>query len=160
MVEQEHGAGGVGLQALRFDMGFEVDDDAFVACPSRSQCTALEASGRAVTFDPRRRRPLGVVTIDPRAKNDASSAFACPSTKQCTATGADDFTEVTFDPRSPRTPTWFTIAQAVGGLVGVACPSVTQCTGVDAQGEEVTCDPRARCLPSWIVDGQARSRSR
>lgn len=122
-----------------------------VACPSRSQCTALDASGRAVTFDPRRRRPLGVVTIDPRAKNDASSAFACPSTKQCTATGADDFTEVTFDPRSPRTPTWFTIAQAVGGLVGVACPSVTQCTGVDAQGEEVTCDPRARCLPRWVT---------
>jgi hypothetical protein len=122
-----------------------------VACPSRSQCTALDASGRAVTFDPRRRRPLGLVTIDPRAKNDASSAFACPSTKQCTATGADDFTEVTFDPPSPRTPTWFTIAQAVGGLVGIACPSVTQCTGVDAQGEEVTCDPRARCLPRWVT---------
>jgi hypothetical protein len=31
VVEQEHGAGGVGLQAVRFDMGLEVDDDAFVA---------------------------------------------------------------------------------------------------------------------------------
>ena len=31
VVEEEHGAGGVGLQALRFDVGLEVDDDAFVA---------------------------------------------------------------------------------------------------------------------------------
>lgn len=31
MVEQQHGAGGVGLQAVRFDVGLEVDDDAFVA---------------------------------------------------------------------------------------------------------------------------------
>ncbi len=31
MIEQEHGAGGVGLQALRFDVRFEVNDDAFVA---------------------------------------------------------------------------------------------------------------------------------
>ena len=41
MVEEEHGAGGVGLQALRFDVGLEVDDDAFVA---EADAEVLQAS--------------------------------------------------------------------------------------------------------------------
>ena len=41
VVEEQHRAGGVGLQALRFDVGLEVDDDAFVA---EADAEVLQAS--------------------------------------------------------------------------------------------------------------------
>jgi hypothetical protein len=41
VVEQQHRAGGAGLQAFRFDVGLEVDDDAFVA---DADAEALQAS--------------------------------------------------------------------------------------------------------------------
>jgi hypothetical protein len=118
-----------------------------VACPSTSQCTAVEWDyreppyvGRQVTFDPE----TGLVITAPTTIDDGGTmkAVACPSTSQCTAVDYDG-NEVTFDPTSPGTPTKATIGTAI--LQGVACPSTSQCTAVYATGNgggsEVTFDP-------------------
>ena len=126
-----------------------------VACPSTSQCTAVEWDyleppyvGRQVTFDPE----TGLVITAPTTIDDnggTMKAVACPSTSQCTAV---DYVgnEVTFDPNSPGTPTTTTIGTAI--LQGVACPSTSQCTAVYATrnggGNEVTFDPNSPGTPT------------
>ena len=125
-----------------------------VACPSTSQCTAVEYDyleppyvARQVTFDP----ATGLVITPPTTIDDGGTmkSVACPSTSQCTAV---DYVgnEVTFDPTSPGTPTTATVGTAI--LQGVACPSISQCTAVYAGdsggGNEVTFDPTSPGTPT------------
>ena len=112
-----------------------------VACPSTSQCTAVDHDGQQVTFDPVAPGTPTPTTID---STNILAAVVCPSTGQCTAVDYDG-QQVTFDPTSPGTPTPTTI-ETVGGegewLLGVACPSTSQCTAVDYVGQQqVTFDP-------------------
>jgi hypothetical protein len=114
-----------------------------VACPSVSQCTAVDIYGYEVTFDPGSPGTPTPTMID----ESYPDSLACPSATQCTA--VDELGgEVTFDPASPGSPTPVTIDSidagertATNGLVDVACPSVSQCTAVDSGGYEVTFNP-------------------
>src|SRR5207237_836739 len=72
-----------------------------VACPSTSQCTAVDGYGREVTFDPNNPGRATPTTIDGPY---ALYAVACPSTSQCTAVDAQGGA-VTFDPKKPGSPT-------------------------------------------------------
>lgn len=103
-----------------------------VACPSTVQCTAVDARGQELTFDPASPGTPKPTTIDGISY---LTAVACPSTSQCTA--VDDFGyQVTFDPSSPGTPTRTVLDEngdnEYGGedLTAVACPSVALCVVV------------------------------
>lgn len=119
-----------------------------VACPSSSQCTAVDVSGQEVTFEPA--SPGGAVahTLEPAGLPVGGAgvgyikiSVACPSRSQCTAVDGRGG-EVTFDPLAPGFPVVHAVDTA--GLNGVACASASQCTAVDASGREVTFDPLAR----------------
>lgn len=115
-----------------------------VACPSASQCTAIDATGREVTFDPTSSAIPDPVAIDPPA---SPTAVACPSVTQCTL--VDRFgQEVTFDPSDPGSPT----AAAIGvgatfDAPSIACPAVSQCTVVGSTNA-VTFDPASPGIPT------------
>lgn len=125
-----------------------------LACPSTTQCTALDAAGyespsgfhgAEVTYDPGSPRPTFAVPL-PIITNSveggqATQQIACPSTSQCTAVG-DDGQEVTFNPHSPGNPTAFAVTRRLPYSGMIACPSVTQCTVVSAN-RAVTFNPRA-----------------
>src|SRR5437588_8146073 len=69
-----------------------------VACPSTSQCTAVDFGvGQQVTFDPGGPVSPAPTTID---SGNTLSSVACPAANQCTAV---DYVgqEVTFDPAAP-----------------------------------------------------------
>jgi hypothetical protein len=113
-----------------------------VACPSLSQCTAVDGRGAEVTFNPASPGTPTPVTIDSGAK---LLGVACPSSSQCTAVDSIG-AEVTFNPTAPGTPTPVKVDSG-GGLFAVACPTSSQCTAVGGTGTpapvEVTFNPTA-----------------
>jgi hypothetical protein len=114
-----------------------------VACPSASQCTAVDAAGREVTFN-----PASPGTPTPAAVDSGKALFgiACPTTAQCTA--GDSFgREVTFNPLAPGTPTLTVVASSYYYLNAIACPSTTQCTAVNDDGQQVTFNPQSQGSP-------------
>jgi hypothetical protein len=117
-----------------------------VACPSITQCTAVDGNGQEVTFDPSSPGTPTPITID----SGVLHSVACPSSTQCTAVDYYNGWEVTFDPSSPGTPTPITIDSG-NYLTSVACPSITQCTAVDGNGSEVTFDPSSPGTPTPIT---------
>jgi hypothetical protein len=140
----------------------------YVACPALTQCTAVDGSGHAVTFNPQSPGSPQPVLIDPAQSEPAGapetgtflSGIACPSQTECVA--IDDFAgEITFNPQSPGSA----VRARVDGidfeqdyleLKGVACPSITQCTVVDEQGNEVTFNPQSPGTPTpTTIDGVA-----
>ena len=113
-----------------------------MACPTATQCTAGDASGREVTFDPTSTTPnTDAVTVDPGQVVYGVACPSRPSAPRSTTVGR----EVTFDPTS-STPNSTPEGRSTCGqqLDGVACPSTTQCTAVDDSGGEVTFDPTSR----------------
>jgi hypothetical protein len=139
-----------------------------LACPSVSQCTGVEAgekAGQEVTFDPTTPGNWTPATVDPPVVLEIWNAFtlrtekfdsrivglACPSVSRCTAVDSAS-REVTFDPAAPGTPTPILVDKPPqfcgehcpeGYVTGVACPSVSRCTAVDAHDQAVTFDPSA-----------------
>jgi hypothetical protein len=107
-----------------------------VTCPSTAQCTAVDESGRAVTFNPASPGSPTPTTIDSGGNLES---VACSSTAQCTAVD-ESGQMVTFDPTAPGTPTPIVIDSG-RALTSVTCPSTAQCTAVDASGRELTFDP-------------------
>jgi PASTA domain len=117
-----------------------------LACPSTSQCTAVDGVGDEVTFDPGSRSAGTRVTID----SDGLLAVACSSRTECTAVDAAG-RQVTFDPAAPGSPTPTTIDTQpdAGGFVAIACPATDQCTAVNQySGSEVTFDPTSPTSPT------------
>jgi hypothetical protein len=125
-----------------------------VACPSATQCTAVNGTpadhvnpgitpGQEVTFNPTAPGTPTPVTIDSGA---FLGAVACPSVTECVAV-ASFGGRLTFNPTSPGTPT----PVATGsGVFALACPSVTQCTGVGPTGYEVTFDPTSSTVQAAV----------
>jgi hypothetical protein len=109
-----------------------------VACPSASQCTAIDGAGREVSFNPTAPGTPSPTTID---GSEVLVTVACPSLSQCTAI---DLTgrALTFNPAAPGTPVSTMIE--VGHL---ACPSVSRCTAVAGHGE-VIFNPTAPGTPA------------
>jgi hypothetical protein len=117
-----------------------------VACPTLSQCTAVDLDGGEVTFNPN--GPGSPI----RNSIDGSNLLfgvACPTASQCTAV---DFygNEVTFNPLRTGHPKPVRI-DGTYNLNAVACPSASQCTAVAGAragsgqanpGQEVTFNPR------------------
>lgn len=101
-----------------------------ITCASVRQCTVVVSDGLAVTFDPKtgRRSRGGVMSLAPGRD---FTGLSCPSVRWCTAVGPG--IAVTFDPRSPGSPTAQPIVGA-SGLAGVACPSPSLCVTVDDTG--------------------------
>jgi len=110
-----------------------------VACPSPTQCTAVDYNGSEVTFDPRfPRSPRPPVELDPY---DLSS-LSCPSAHQCTAIGGTSGNAITFDPHAPGAAITAAADPSTDvGLDDVSCSSRRQCTLIDGDGREVTFDP-------------------
>jgi hypothetical protein len=132
--------------------GTFIGDIASVACPSASQCTAVDEYGQEVTYNPAAPGTPAPATIDP---GNGLVAVACPSTAQCTAV---DYVgnQVTFNPTAPGTATPTTIDGTDTLSGGVACPSVTQCTAADASGRVVTFNPTAPASPTTTsIDTEA-----
>jgi hypothetical protein len=117
-----------------------------VACPSTSQCTAIDTLGREVTFNPAapgNPTPTVISTVQ-------VSDVACPSVSQCTAVSSNPAGgpsyETTFNPASPGTPSPVSIDSS-NGIISLACPSATQCTG-GGPGVEVTFNPASPDKPT------------
>jgi hypothetical protein len=124
-----------------------------VACPSASQCTALDSptqpggATREVTFNPRSPYVQAPVRIDDSASPGVANPLSCPAVTQCTAVDQAG-SETTFNPESPATPAQVPISGASGTnlyFVAVSCPSTSQCTAVGNVGgffaREVTFNP-------------------
>jgi hypothetical protein len=126
-----------------------------VACPSASQCTAVDNVGNEVTFDPISTTPNNIpLTVD--AGHDLLGV-ACPSASQCTA--VDNYgDQVTFDPMSSTPNSNPSTVDNGDSFTGVACPSVSQCTAVGYYGNEVTFDPMAPTPNSTPFDGRWQRR--
>jgi hypothetical protein len=99
-----------------------------IACPSGSQCTAVDQQGRELTFNPIAVAHVAAVQID----DAALTRVACPSVLRCTAVDAHG-REVTFNPIAPGAPIPTPVPGA-GPLNSVACVSVRSCVLVDALG--------------------------
>jgi hypothetical protein len=116
-----------------------VDDPSGVlACPSVSECEALDfpgSAGREITFNPRTSR----VTSRTSELLAYDTTGACPSVVQCTLVDGNG-TELTFDPLHPHRLKQFLINDG-DVFFGFACPSTTECVGADYDGE-VTFDPQ------------------
>lgn len=107
-----------------------------VACPTASQCTAVDFSGLQVTFDPGSPQAWSSYAVQAFQED---SAIACPTVSQCTSVGAGG-REVTFDPDVAGG----SMPDVIDGprqLEAVACPSVSQCTAVDEDGRALNFDP-------------------
>jgi hypothetical protein len=127
--------------------GTELDG---IACPSITQCTALDAHGREMTFNPASPGTPAQNKID--SDSGELESVACPSTTQCTAVDWSG-REVTFNPTSPGTPSPVTIDAGIP-LWDIACPSTTQCTAVGDNGYELTFNPASPGTPPRItIDG-------
>ena len=126
-----------------------------MACPSVSQCTAVDSGGREVTFNPTAPGTPTPTTIDPGG--NGLTGVACPSASQCTAVDGVRG-QVTFNPTAPGTPTPTPIDS--NGATGVACPSASQCTVIDPGGGQVTFNPTAPGTPTPTTidpDGDLRA---
>ncbi|MDE3134143.1 MAG: hypothetical protein KGL15_08770 [Acidobacteriota bacterium] len=135
-----------------------------IACPKRTQCTAVATqtsdcgvcSARRRTaeltfnpYSPSRRYPFGArgVKID----QAAGAGPACPSGRECTVVD-ERGREVTFDPLRPRTRSVH--VESAAALTSVGCASARQCTAVGNKGTEVTFVPRTGALiTSRQIDG-------
>ena len=97
---------------------------AAVACPSSTQCTAIDNNGQQVTFDPTSPGTPTPTAID---TGHSLAAVACPSSTQCTAVDVTG-QQVTFDPANPGTPTPTTIdtGNALTGVIAVRKRSPSQ----------------------------------
>lgn len=119
-----------------------------IACPSISQCTAIDDAGREVTFDPTAPNDATPVAVGGGGipQDPLLQAVACPSVSQCT-TLQQLGREVTFDPTDPGSPTPTPVpggtSESGAWLSFVACPSSAQCTATRGDGPEVTFAPTA-----------------
>jgi hypothetical protein len=148
-------SGGVGGNEVSFDPGDPGNPTAVaidwneemtsVACPSTTQCTAVDAVGREITFDPESLGSPTPTTIDNGADLESVS---CPSTTQCTTVGvspSDEIYETTFNPQNPGSP--IPALLPVGDAV--SCPTTDQCTAVSGP-KEVTFDPTSPGTPTAV----------
>jgi hypothetical protein len=99
-----------------------------VACPSSSQCTAVDDTGGEVTFGPSLLNPVPVI-IDGFS---FLSSVACPSASFCVVVDVNG-NEVEGDPTVASSFTVVPIAGA-NSLRSVSCSSSSRCVAVDVTG--------------------------
>ena len=111
-----------------------------IACPSGSQCTAVDGDGQQVTFNPSSPSHPTPMVVDPGGR---LTGVACPraasAPPSATLAGGDvrsDFAWHT-DPQDHR----YSRRASRKQLLAVACPTTTQCTAIDNSVQEVTFNP-------------------
>ncbi len=113
-----------------------------VACPSTSECVAVDVNGGEETFNPSAPAPNAPVNID----SFEPLSVACLSTTSCVAVDVAG-QEVTFNPQAPASSARATTVDpgtmSPNVLTSVSCPpnpppSTMPCTAVDAAGNVVT----------------------
>lgn len=124
-----------------------------IACPSTAQCTAIQSGvplngapagqPQLITFDPLTPATESAVTV-----LGLGFAIECPSVSECVATAplclsssCEQGATVTFDPESDETPK--IVDRSEDYYQSLACSSVSQCTALDQNGDEVTFDPNS-----------------
>jgi hypothetical protein len=122
-----------------------------VSCPTVSQCTGVDPTGKEVTFNPT--SPLPPKSVKVEFGGNALTRVSCPSASQCTAVDLVGSSAVSFNPNSPGSPA--RLALNVLAPQVLACPSVNQCTVV-GDVQEVTFNPNSPGTLSPVVfDGRA-----
>jgi hypothetical protein len=123
-----------------------------LACPTRSQCTAVMAQktvfchcagSDAVTFDPA--RPTARSAPGIKIDTIRISGLACAGARECVTVDLGG-REVTFNPARPRASSVH--SESAGALSAIACPSATQCTAISTAGTAVTFTPGTGALIS------------
>ena len=110
-----------------------------VACPSTTECVAVDVNGGEETFNPAAPAPNAPVSID----SFEPLSVACLSTTSCVAVDVSG-REVTFNPQAPASSARATLIDpsqtSAHVLTSVSCPpgQSTTCTAVDSVGNEVT----------------------
>ncbi len=139
---------------LQFSAPVTLDDDggsaqlSSIACPSSTQCTALDGIGQETTFNPN--APGAFTTHYLDAGADLIDV-ACPTVGECVvidgaAKGSQAGDELTFAPSGPGAPVAHSIDTAQ--LTGLACPGANQCVAIDVAGNEVSFNPENLTSPA------------
>jgi hypothetical protein len=122
-----------------------------IACPSSAQCTALEVNltrgpGTEITFDPG--HPDHPTTHVLPVPAEDVTGFSCPSTTVCAAVTAS--AAFAFNPQAPSAFASIPVPGAVGGnpaavsgygLLSLSCPTTTQCSALDYDGDVFAFSP-------------------
>ena len=108
------------------------DDLSEVACPSTTQCTALDFGRREITFDPDSPAKRKVAAIAP----SAAGALSCPSVHQCTSVAGAS--AVTFDPTSSVIPSPSILSKYHMDAWAISCPSASRCVVAGFYADEFT----------------------
>jgi hypothetical protein len=108
-----------------------------LACPSATQCTAVDDDQYEVTFNPQA-ASTGSYALLGTPAGTSITGVACPSVTQCTAVDGTG-EAATFNPQSPGRITPVTVLPSAA--VSVSCPTASSCTAVDATGTRATFDP-------------------
>lgn len=104
-----------------------------LACASATQCTAVEPSGAAVTFNP---IGAGAVTHTKPLAADGTIAITCPSTASCVEADAAGDVAVFAPRRAAAKAASFTVTGAQSQTT-VACPSAAECVAETYTGAAV-----------------------
>jgi hypothetical protein len=120
-----------------------------IACPSSSQCTAVDDTGSVVTSDPDNQGSATNTALDDTNNGNTFWSIACPSSAQCTAVD-NAGVAVTFNPASPPANPTLTPIDSGGNLTGLACPSAIQCAAVGGD-IELTFDPASPGQPTPVA---------
>jgi hypothetical protein len=120
-----------------------------VKCPTATQCTALDANGRAVPYNPTTAKAGAPVQI---AQGQVPFGASCPTTTQCTVvTGSNR--AYTYNPQAAAQgqPQQLEAVPDSGGdgpsLQGVSCPSTSLCVAADTDGNVITFVPGSSAAP-------------
>jgi hypothetical protein len=125
---------------------------AAVACPSVTECVAVDDLGDESTFSPTDAGDGQTANVDDVNEFDDLNAVACPTTTQCTAVDVNGV-ETTFDPTNPGQASSVTIhtdAQSSSSLNTLACPTTTQCTAIGEDGDAVTFNPQSGSVDNTV----------
>jgi hypothetical protein len=132
---------GSGTATVAFDLASSVAAPAVVrgtvaefsiACASASLCTAMDASGAELSFDPNGPGVLEQRPVDPLGDYGAGfngSRIACPSADECVLATWNDAAAITFAPLSPGSPVAVPIDDGAP-ISALACPAHGDCIGL------------------------------
>lgn len=110
-----------------------------ISCPSRTQCTVVDAAGSIATFDPLTSTALA----RERVVRSRLNALACPSTSECVAIeGNGD--EFKFDPRAVGHPSFrhlFSSFDVTNFIFHLDCPTPRRCIGFSGAAADAATPP-------------------
>ncbi len=140
-----------------------------IACASAALCTAMDASGAELSFDPNGSGVLEQAAVDPLGDYGMGfngSQIACPSADECVLATWNDSDAITFAPLSPGKPTLVPIDDG-GPVASVACPAGGECIGLTSTepadsptlsaAARLTSRSQTHVAGTWLLIGTARA---